>query len=255
MSNETIKFRVIQIPLEEVRHKCSFPNWVPITERMLQTYLVFNPKIIAEKAVLIGIEINFVDMLFKDENSYYIIETKRNPSQIQGATEQLELYLDRLANIANIKGDKLPFTPIVVTFSEENTSNYNLIHNSYVTETSKLYKTLNDTRDEIERNNKQLNKIVEAKKVFKSLDDVCKEVAEYDKLLKAKKKMFTQYLELTFDKKTPLQLLQYFSSKSPSQKTKIEKYKIAKSLGEDRKRKNFTAHLDTEFKKEIARTH
>jgi hypothetical protein len=68
------------------------PQWMPLTEWTLRSYLIHNPNLIAPNAKFLSSEVYRIDLIFEDAQTLFVVETKSNGGQptLQQAITQLE---------------------------------------------------------------------------------------------------------------------------------------------------------------------
>lgn len=74
------------------------PQWCPLSEMTLRSYLIKNPQCVSPDARFIGCELFRIDLIFEDNTFIYLVETKGEGSNIQitKAVSQLDEARERI---------------------------------------------------------------------------------------------------------------------------------------------------------------
>jgi uncharacterized coiled-coil protein SlyX len=166
--------KTIRIPADEIISE--FPNWVPSTEWTFKSFLIKHPQIISKNARFISLETYFIDLIFEDEHSLFVVETKahKNTRPLDDGLAQLQRGCALMER--KVSGKRV--VPVLAVMYGGNAPFIDDFYRQYMDEQAQKWKMLTTLDDEIAQRKKELAKLeVKVRKLSKKCAELERSVA------------------------------------------------------------------------------
>jgi hypothetical protein len=153
-----------------------FPEWVPPTEWTFKSFLIKHPEIISKNARFISLETYFIDLIFEEEDSLFVVEAKAHRG-VQPLDDGLP-QLQRGCALMQKKSSTKHIVPVLAVMYGASAQFIDDFYRQYVEEQAQKWKMLTTLDDEIAQRKKELAKLeIKVRKLSKECAELERSVA------------------------------------------------------------------------------